>query len=162
MAKDKSIRVRQEDLEKSIHPITSNLKDKHTMVQSKPNYDGFDETDDIIVYAFKGTEDDISPGGYPIIYDISKNSKEMLKNDLAENRDIACAKQEKIRDKYIFTIKTCRGVLYDPHELVGNPRNMVSGISQYKWITVSTEIFKLYIEFLRTRNQTYLLQARRL
>ena len=154
MAKRKDIRVRERDMNEAIHPITSNLTDKKTMVQSVENYDGFDETDDIVIYGPKGKEDYISPMGYPVVYDSN------------EKKDIGCARQTNITrpdevTRYIFEIKTCRGILYDPNELVGNPRNVVSGISQYKWIKVSKPIFNLYLRFLSTKNQSYLTQARR-
>ncbi len=151
---NKGIRVREKDLNEAIHPITSSLKDKSALVQTKDNYDGFDETDDIIIYGFKGTQDYISPNGYPVLYDSNKNV------------DLGCARQTNITrsdgdTKYLFEIKTCRGTLYNPNELVGNPRNMVSGISQYKWIKVLPKVFHLYINFLRTSNESYLNQARR-
>ncbi len=150
----KSIRVREKDMNEAIHTITSSLSNKQEIAESKVNYDTFDETDDIIIYGFKGTEDFISPNGYPVLYDSNKNL------------NLGCARQTNITRpdgaiKYLFEIKTCRGTLYHPNELVGNPRQQVSGINQYSWIKVTPEIFYLYLRFLSTKNERYLSQARR-
>ena len=153
----KSIRVRESDLEESIHPSHGKVPEKRSLVtRSKARYQGMDETDDIVVYTISGKQDDNSPNGYPMLFDAETRLHGKNVVQQAEDRAEAYAKQTYIsEDRYKLEIRCVRGTLFNPMDPMGTPKQSIRGADTYSWITVEPTTFKVYLRFLVTKNQSF-------
>lgn len=99
-----------------------------------------------------------------VLYDEKGNSDEDRKNKF--NASLACAKKVIADQKVILYVKQDReGRFYDPVRVGGQykitGKDKLTGGEMFKFRTVSSPAFKLYLNYLAKRHTSLLTQAER-
>ncbi len=161
MNKQKTSRVRGEDMQKAIYTLR---KDVDTIVDQNDN-----QEPSILVFTILGKENEFvdqyghpQKNGFPLLWDIEHADGSYV---LAETLEKAYAKSITTNRLTKYFIK-CGGDgrMYNPLGLYDENRHtkqVRAGISQWKFREVSRNIFKHYLNFLRTKNVGWLSTAQR-
>ena len=141
-------RIDAEAMADSMHQInkTDNKPPSFSMQQDK-------------VYTISGKEDYKDEHGYPLIEDIyDDNDDEII--TLAEDLPHAYAK---FTNGKFYIKRDNRGFIYNPHDLYEEERatRKSRGLQRWNFQEVSQRPFKIYLDFLRTKNKARLIQAER-
>jgi hypothetical protein len=155
--KQESMRVREADINKAIfRPKGENPKVE--ILEGDITYTLFGKHDELI--------DD-----YPTLWD-ADNGKIII---LAHEREEACARKAITANRIRYYIKRDNsGKLFNPLAITGNTNhqkdkkrtttsNRADGtvIQSGRFVEVNKNIFSMYLKFLRTKNQAWLLNAER-
>lgn len=151
-------RIRQEDLATAIFQP----KQQDRVTSNVPT------EEDVLVFTIAGKEDDRvlltgepNVNGFPVIWNEKFDDDTYLP---AEERDIAYAKIEMVDGRAFYYIKQGPNARYfNPIGIYDEGRHMKRHAGEHLWKfrRVNRAAFDLYIKFLQTKNQTYLIAAER-
>ncbi len=118
---------------------------------------------EVVVFTLFGKHHDIDEHGYPILYDVEYEDEQI---EYAEDSANAYAKVVYIRGKSKYYIKASSdGDMYNPiglYEGGGKDTKRVNlGRPEWEFEEVRKRPFEFYINFLKTKNQAYLINAER-
>lgn len=114
------------------------------------------------VYTTIGKNDAVDAAGYPVLQSKVLDSKVTL----AQDRDLACAmsisRPSQPEPEYYIKGKG-DGRFVDPNSIDQDGRNNKTrlGLPELQWRRVNRNSFISYLEFLRTKNRAYLVNAER-
>lgn len=117
--------------------------------------------DEVIVYTIFGKHDEIE-NGYPVLYDTEDEDGSLYSAEESEN---ACAKLVSVDGrKYMYIKSGHGGMLYNPIGMYQNqysPNKRIMGRKEWDFMKVNEKAFLYYLDFLKTKNNSYFLRAER-
>ena len=116
-----------------------------------------------VVYTILGKHHGYDTKNYPVLYDVEYEDGQVQH---AEDSSDAFAKVSSFKGQTKYYVKTgSGGVLYNPiglYEGAGKDTNKIKmGRHLFRWTQVNSKCFAFYIEFLRTKNKRYIVNAQR-
>ena len=136
----------------------------HTIDDKKEKAERVTSIDDkaTTVYTILGKHDYQDENRYPILDSVYDKRGDIL--TLAEDLPEAYAKSAYIRNtrKYYVKIDN-RGMMYNPYDLYEEERQTRSiiGLKKWRFHETNPKCFRIYLDFLRTKNKARLIQAER-
>jgi len=151
-------RVTDDDLASCIYSPDDNRKVGLTPYERKQAADK-EQT----VYTILGKHHGYDDNKYPVLFDVRYEDGQI---EHAEDSSDAFAKVSSFRGQTKYYIKTgSGGALYNPiglYEGAGKDTNAIKmGRHQFNWTQVNSKCFGFYLEFLRTKNRRYIVNAQR-
>ena len=124
------------------------------------------DNDGVIVYTMHGTGDFVDEDGFSILRDKKSrnnfNEKTVIK---AEQRPNAFAKKVTINGKSRFFVKQGRnGKFFNPLALIPSDSKQyirTHGKDEWNYYEVNNKVFKMYLNYLKTKNNAWLVSAER-
>ncbi len=151
-----SNRVRAKDIEKAIfQPKKTSLKSTHMH-------------NAIIVFCLKGNENELVSLDSTLVFNTEKEYPRLWDTDKqpADLRDEACAKIEVRNGNITYSIKrNTHGRFLNPIGIYDEFRHMKdlkkTGRAEFRYDPVNKKVFELYLNFLKTKNPAWLINAER-
>lgn len=152
-------RIRKEDIQKSVHNTKKQTMVNNPTIESDRNVRVFTLHGD---HEYYDVVDDTNPLSFPALNDIEFDNGSIL---YAENRDEALAKTVQYTDQKVvyYTKQGMDTRLYDPLGMFSerHKRKGMGKQTYFKYIKVNKKTFMAYVNYLRTKNRAYLLEAER-
>lgn len=142
-------RIRAEDLTQAICRQDSTVVSAPSVIET-------------VVFTIKGKQNDLDDNDYPILWDVQYEDSGKLVQ--AETREEAYAMKRSNCGVVNYYVKMASGTILNPNSMYAefkHQKRSKIGEKIYQFQRVGKKVFEYYLQFLKTKNATWLANAQR-